>query len=156
LVNHHGRWDGSGYPRVISDGKLSKLSRMTAIEDVYDAMTGDCAYRKGQEPVQVLRYLMSKPNLFDQELVQKFIKYMGVYPVGSLVQLNNDKIAVVLEGNRVEPLKPTVKVFYSIKLRHYITAKTIDLRDETAKITGSIKAEDYEINLSKLLKDIVT
>ena len=81
---------------------------------------------------------------------------MGVYPVGSLVQLNNDKIAVVLEGNRVEPLKPIVKVFYSIKLRHYITAKTIDLRDETAKITGSIKAEDYEINLSKLLKDIVT
>jgi len=156
LVNHHERLDGSGYPRGISDGKLSKLSRMTAIVDVYDAMTGDSTYRKGQEPVQVLRYLMSKPNLFDQELVQKFIKYMGVYPVGSLVQLNNDKIAVVLEGNRVEPLKPIVKVFYSIKLRHYITAKTIDLRDETAKITGSIKAEDYEINLSKLLKDIVT
>lgn len=155
LVNHHERLNGTGYPRGIKDKKISKLSRMTAIVDVYDAMTGDRSYKKGVEPIKALRYLMSNNELFDQELVQKFIKYLGVHPVGSLVNLNNDKIAVVLEGNRKEPLKPLVKVFYSIKLKHYITPKTIDLRENTAIISGSIKPEEHDINMTKLLKDIL-
>jgi HD-GYP domain-containing protein (c-di-GMP phosphodiesterase class II) len=155
LINHHERLDGSGYPRGLKKEKLSNLARITAIIDVYDAMTGDKIYKKGQQPIKALRHLLGDKNKFDQELVQKFIKYLGVHPVGSLVELSNERIAIVIEGNRDEPLKPKVKIFYSLKLQHYIKLKDCDLSCEPVTIIGSIRADDHNINSSKLIQDIL-
>ncbi|WP_448548246.1 HD-GYP domain-containing protein [Thalassotalea fusca] len=155
VVNHHERLNGSGYPRGISKDKISKLSRMIAIVDVYDAMTGDSAYKKGVQPIEALRYLISQNELFDQDLVQKFIKYIGVNPVGSLVKLSSEMLAIVIEGNREEPLKPIVKVFYSLKLNCKISPKSIDLTVEPIEIIASVKGEEYNINIAKVIRDIV-
>ncbi|MBA6353849.1 HD-GYP domain-containing protein [Colwellia sp. BRX9-1] len=154
LINHHERLDGSGYPRGLKKEKLSKLARITAIIDVYDAVTGDKAYKKGQQPINALRYLLAEKGKFDQQLVQQFIKYLGVHPVGSLVKLSNDKIAIVVEGNRADPLKPKVKIFYSLKLQNYINSKDCDLSLVTITIVGSARAEDYNINIAKVIHDI--
>ena len=118
-------------------------------------MTGDKVYKKGQQSIHALRHLLGKKEQFDQELVQQFIKYLGVYPVGSLVQLSNDKLAVVVEGNRVEPLKPKVKVFYSLKLQHYLKPKYCDLSSDPASIIGAIRAEDHNINSAKVIRDLL-
>ncbi len=155
LVNHHERIDGSGYPRGITDKKLSKLSKITAIIDVYDAMTGDKAYKKGELPQAVLRHLLKNKDKFDQDLVQQFIKYLGIHPVGSLVKLSNDKLAIVIESNRLEPLKPKIKVIYSLKLNRYTKPKNHDLTEEEFGIVSSELASDYQINLNKLIRDIV-
>ena len=69
LVNHHERIDGSGYPRGIAGDKISKLSRITAVVDVYDAMTGDKPYKKGMLPQAVFRYLLNEKNKFDPDIV---------------------------------------------------------------------------------------
>lgn len=155
LINHHERLDGSGYPRGMKKEKLSKLARITAIVDVYDAMTGNKTYKKGQQPINALRFLLGQKEKFDQDLVQQFIKYLGVHPVGSLVQLSNDRIAVVVEGNRAEPLKPKVKMFYNLKLQHLIKAKDCDLASEPTTIIGSVRAEDHNINSAKVIRDII-
>jgi HD-GYP domain-containing protein (c-di-GMP phosphodiesterase class II) len=156
LVNHHERLDGSGYPLGIGGDKISKLSRITAIVDVYDAMTGDKPYKKGMLPQAVFRHLLNEKDKFDPDIVQKFIKYLGIHPVGSLVQLSNDKIAVVIEGNRVEPLKPKIKVIYSLKLNSYTKPVDFDLTKEEFVIVNSVQASDYQINLNKTIRDIVT
>jgi len=156
LVNHHERIDGSGYPRGIKGAKLSKLSRMTAIVDVYDAMTGDKSHKQGELPQSVMRYLLKEKNKFDPELVQQFIKYLGIHPVGSLVKLSNEKLAVVIEGNRTNPLKPIVKVIYSLKLNHYTKPKNHDLTEEDFGIVTSVHPDDYQINLNKVIREIVT
>jgi HD-GYP domain-containing protein (c-di-GMP phosphodiesterase class II) len=69
LVNHHERLDGSGYPRGIELLKFSKLARITAIVDVYDAMTENKHHKTGEQPINALRYLISKSDQFDRSLV---------------------------------------------------------------------------------------
>ncbi len=154
LANHHERLDGSGYPRGLEQNKLSKLARMTAIIDVYDAMTGDKTYKKGVPPMVALRHLLSNEDKFDQGLVQQFIKFLGVHPVGSLVKLSNDKLAVVTEGNRDEPLKPKITTIYSTKINSLITPKNYDLTEGSATILSAVRSEDYQLNLPKLIRKI--
>ncbi|MCF6435351.1 HD-GYP domain-containing protein [Pseudoalteromonas sp. MMG022] len=155
IVNHHERVDGSGYPRGLQGNKISKAARMMAIVDVYDAMTSERPYQQGEEPVHALRHLLSNKEQFDPELVQRFIKCLGVHPVGSIVKLTNERLALVLEGNQHAPTSPKVRVFYNTKHMHHITAKELDLsaEDHDIKVIASISPLDYQINLSRLLKD---
>jgi HD-GYP domain-containing protein (c-di-GMP phosphodiesterase class II) len=154
IINHHERLDGSGYPRGIDASKLSVPARIMAIIDVFDALTADRPHQQSDEPLNALRYLLANKNLFDSELVQRFIKCLGVYPVGTIVKLTNERLAIVLEGNLTNPIKPKIKQFYNAKHRHAITAKDIDLIEEpNLKIAASIKPLDYQINLARLLKE---
>jgi HD-GYP domain-containing protein (c-di-GMP phosphodiesterase class II) len=155
VLNHHERLDGSGYPRGLDESKLSKLARMVAIVDVYDAMTADKTYKKGDQPINVLRYLMANNKKFDRALVQQFIKYLGVHPVGSLVKLSDEKLAIVVHGNRNEPVKPKIKIFYNIKHQRYITSKECDLSKVDIKILASVRPEDYGINLPKVIRQVI-
>lgn len=156
VVNHHERLDGSGYPRGIAKNSLSKLARMTAIVDVYDAFTGDKPYKPGEPPISALRYLMSNKHLFDQDLVQQFVKYLGIHPVGSVVKLSNDKLAIVTQGNRKNPVKPQVKTFYNLKHNRYTTSTDCDLAEEDHKIIASVNPEDHNINLNKVIRDVIS
>ncbi|MCF2847535.1 HD-GYP domain-containing protein [Pseudoalteromonas sp. ACER1] len=154
IVNHHERLDGTGYPRGITAEKLSRPARMMAIADVYDAMTADRPHQMGEEPISALRYLLANKQMFDSELVQRFIKCLGVHPVGTIVKLNNDRLALVMEGNHENPIKPKVKVFYNAKHKHHVTAKDVDLNvEKELKIIASIKPLDYQLNLARLLKE---
>lgn len=155
IVNHHERLDGSGYPRGITAAKLSRPARMMAIVDVYDALTADRPHQEGDEPINALRYLLANKELFDAELVQHFIKCLGVHPVGTIVKLTNERLALVLEGNKTNPIKPKVKLFYNAKHGHHVTPKDLDLNepDQSIKIVSSIKPLDYQINLARLLKE---
>lgn len=155
IVNHHERLDGSGYPRGVTGAELSEAARIMAIVDVYDAMTADRPYKEGDEPINVLRYLLANKQMFDSELVQHFIKCIGVHPVGTIVKLTNERLALVLEMNKLNPIKPKVKLFYNAKHNHHVTPKDIDLSDELEhyKIVASVKPIDYQINLARLLKE---
>ena len=155
IVNHHERLDGSGYPRGIKAEQLSRPARIMAIVDIYDSMTADRPGQEGDEPINVLRYLLANKKMFDSELVQHFIKCLGVHPVGTIVKLTNERLALVLEGNNNNPIKPKVKLFYNAKHNHHITPKDIDLSDKSQelKILASVKPLDYQINLSRLLKE---
>lgn len=154
IVNHHERLDGSGYPRGVDKSELSKLARIIAIIDVYDAMTADKPYKKGVQPMAAMRYLLTNKEKFDPDLVQQFIKFLGVYPVGTLVQLSNDRLAIVTEGNREDPLKPMMEIIYSTKLNSLVKPKQCDLKNTDVSILSAVRSDDYQINLPKLIRTL--
>ncbi|NVK22542.1 MAG: HD-GYP domain-containing protein [Kangiellaceae bacterium] len=109
--NHHERMNGDGYPRHIEAPLLTAFDRIIGIVDSYDAMTSDRCYRKGMPPSQALSILYKEQgNHYDANLVQEFIQMVGIYPVGSMVELNDGQIAIVLAVNEDHKLEPVVEI----------------------------------------------
>lgn len=111
IQDHHERLDGSGYPRKLKGGQIGKSTLIVAIADTYDSMTTDQPWRPAMLP-QVALTKMHKEcaDTLGQELVQQFIKCLGIYPIGSLVRLSTGALAVVLSSDEESRLKPMVMV----------------------------------------------
>lgn len=153
-ANHHERLDGSGYPRRLKGPQLSLYTRMSGIVDVYDAVTADRVYKQGMQPTQAFRILLKgADHHFDRELVTRFIKCMGVYPVGTLVQLSNQRLAIVMQRNPQEPLKPVVKVIYHTGQRHYLEVQWLDLARSGVQesIECTVDPKEFDINLANFV-----
>jgi putative nucleotidyltransferase with HDIG domain len=112
---HHERCNGSGYPsgRTIEQFPLS--AQMAAIADVYDALTSDRVYKKAIDANSAMSIIVSESDkYFNMELVSLFQRSIGIYPVGSLVRLNNGYLARVLEQNE-GIVRPIIQVCYDNK-----------------------------------------
>ncbi|MCE9968146.1 HD-GYP domain-containing protein [Aeromonas salmonicida] len=153
-ANHHERLDGTGYPRHLKGDQLSLYTRMSGIVDVYDAVTADRVYKQGMQPTQAFRILLKgADHHFDRLLVTKFIKCMGVYPVGTLVQLSNQRLAIVMQRNPQEPLKPVVKVIYHATQRHYLEVQWLDLAKSGVQesIESTVDPKEFGISLANFV-----
>jgi putative nucleotidyltransferase with HDIG domain len=127
-AEHHERYDGSGYPAGLSGSDISKVGQMTAIVDVYDAITSIRIYHTALEPPDALRRIFEwSGRHFDETLVQTFIKSIGIYPVGSLVKLNSGKLGLVLHQDRDNMLQPLVRVMYNADRGHRVPVQDINL-----------------------------
>ena len=113
-LEHHERLDGSGYPHKINGGSIAFASQVVAITDVYDDMMSG-RNQPLLPPVDVLRWLFLQGNAgaFERRLVEKMIRCLGVYPVGSLVELSSGERAIVVAANPQDALKPTVRIITS-------------------------------------------
>jgi hypothetical protein len=102
--------NGAGYPHQRARKDISQFGLITAIVDIYDAMTSDRCYHKGQPAHQALQllYRLSLEGQLDPTLVQRFIQVVGVYPVGSVVELNTGETGIVKQVNHEAPLAPVV------------------------------------------------
>lgn len=128
VLNHHERMDGSGYPLGLAGGEISRLARMAAIADVYDAITSDRCYHTALPPTAALKKMWEWSKYhFDPELMRAFMTAIGIYPVGTLVKLESGRIAVVVEPHESEVLKPKVRAFFSTRSNVHIPAQLIDL-----------------------------
>jgi putative nucleotidyltransferase with HDIG domain len=109
-LEHHERMNGAGYPHQRAQKDISQFGLITAIVDIYDAMTSDRCYHKGQPAHQALQllYRLSLEGHLDPTLVQQFIQVVGVYPVGSVVELNTGETGIVKQVNHEAPLAPVV------------------------------------------------
>lgn len=139
---HHERFDGSGYPDKLAGGDISLYGQMAAIVDVYDAISSERVYHKGMSPTQALKKLLEwSAHHFDPQLVQAFIRAIGIYPTGTLVQLDSKRMGVVVEQNEKSLLEPVVRIFYHAGQQHYIPPEIVDL----AKVQDRIASfENYE------------
>lgn len=157
VAEHHERLDGLGYPQGKKGDEISMAGRMLAIADMYDALTADRVYKSGMSSQKAFSILMSEaPTRLDMYLVQQFIKCLGIYPVGSLVLLSNERLAMVMHQND-SPLTPEVKVFYSVKQGHYLTPKDVDLKtDKSLTIVKAITASDYNIDINAFFERSVS
>jgi putative nucleotidyltransferase with HDIG domain len=98
--SHHEALDGSGYPRGLTANNISDITRMVTICDVYDAITSERIYKKGQSSLEALKVLyQNRDTKFDNRLVTEFIECIGLYPPGSIVELKNGEIGIVISTN---------------------------------------------------------
>ncbi len=110
-LEHHERYDGSGYPRGLAFKDINKLSNLISLADVYDATTSQRAYEDAHSPHNALSIMYTlRGKSFHPVLTEKFIRFLGVYPVGGLVRLRNGRVAVVVNQNPEDMLRPTVRV----------------------------------------------
>lgn len=127
-LGHHERYNGSGYPRGLINEETHEYAKVIGIADVYDAMISDRVYRKGMEPFQAERYLISMGNkLFDYQLVQAFIKNIAPYPMGSGVLLNTGEKGLVSNIDSECPNRPMVRVIYNFDGSKCNEPREIDL-----------------------------
>ena len=106
---HHERFSGKGYPKGLKGKEISEFGKIAAVVDVYDAITSDRVYHRGMIPNKALQKIFEwRYHDFDPELVEMFIKIVGIYPLGSLVLLSSGSIAMVVEGNPRNSVRPKV------------------------------------------------
>ncbi len=151
VAEHHERLDGNGYPMGKKGNEISKWGRMIAIVDSYDAITAQRCYKNGCASDRAFKILMKEsPAKFDKELLAAFISCMGIYPIGTLVLLDNEKVAMVTGQNRKNLARPQVKVFYNAKGQHYCPQKDLDLNfHENFKIVRAVVPEEFGIDFNR-------
>ena len=128
-LHHHEKLDGSGYPKGLCGEEISLYARMGAICDVYDAITSNRPYKQGWCPAESLRRMAAwRGGHLDATLFAAFVKCLGIYPLGTLVRLQSERLAVVVGQAAGKTLtSSTVRVFFSIRAGTCIAPCLIDL-----------------------------
>lgn len=109
--HHHERIDGHGYPEQLEEWQISRFARLVSIVDAFDAITSDRCYRDGLPASDAMRILYSnRGQQFDAEMIEAFIRMMGIYPPGSLVELSTGEVALVVSSHPGKKLKPKVEI----------------------------------------------
>ena len=138
-LHHHERLDGKGYPEGLAGDAISRLARMGAVCDVYDAITSNRPYKAGWDPAESIAQMASwRKGQFDTAVFQAFVKSLGIYPNGSLVRMKSGRLAIVMEQNEKSLVAPRVKLFFSTQAQQSITPELLDLAAPgcTDAITG--------------------
>lgn len=144
---HHEKLDGNGYPRGLKGDEIPIHGRMSCIVDIFDALTATRCYKEAMSPAAAFKILISlTPFHLDQKLVYEFIRCVGVYPVGSLVQLSDGRVGIVWAAKGRDALHPKVKCFYSIKNKCYTKVEIVDLLRSSFNIEKGISPRSLDID----------
>ena len=128
VLQHHERFDGSGYPRGLKGKKISTFGRILAVTDTYDAMTSD---RKAFEPSEALEYLLGAGSIrYDYNMVNNFTKCIAVYPVGTCVTLSDGTEGIVMHNYSDCILRPVVRIIQNKQI--------IDLKNDSSYLNVCI------------------
>lgn len=152
-LHHHEKFDGSGYPHNLKGDAISLMARMGAVCDVYDAITSNRPYKKAWGPAESLQRMVSWKGHFDELVLKAFVRSIGIYPVGALVRLESDRLAVVLEQGEASLLAPKVRIFFNARKREPVFIKDLDLAapDCGDRIVGLESADKWNFpNMEKL------
>jgi putative nucleotidyltransferase with HDIG domain len=111
---HHLKQDLSGYPENVGSRKLNLCTMIVSIADVFDALRSNRPYRQGLATARIRAIMSEQGNpAFNQSLLKRFVNLMGLFPVGNLVRLSTDELAVVTAEHPSDPFRPQVKVITS-------------------------------------------
>jgi len=128
IAQHHEREDGSGYPEGLAAGRISLFGRMAGIVDSFVALINVRPYADAISSYDALRKLSNwGGTLFHASLVEQFVQAVGVFPVGSLVELSSGEVAVVVRQSKVRRLKPRVLVICGSDRIPALSPSTLDL-----------------------------
>ena len=136
---HHERYSGSGYVNGFSGDEIGLFGLVGAIVDTYDAITSDRAYHAGMSAYDALNLLYQARNTeYHTGLVEQFIQCMGVYPIGSVVEMNSGSVGVVISINRARRLKPRVALVLDPNKHPYTPSPVVDLFHSPVDDNGKV------------------
>lgn len=161
VKSHHERLNGQGYPDNLPEKNISYFTKIVSITDVYDAVTSDRVYHDGMTPHEALKRLYEwMPENFDTELMQSFIRTIGIYPVGSVVELKTGHIGLVVKLSDTHRLKPVVmlimnrhKEFYPRRKLVNLASSIWDKRDGKPEIKRILDAKEFNIDVKKIIDE---
>ncbi|WP_275426008.1 HD-GYP domain-containing protein [Shewanella algidipiscicola] len=144
---HHEKLDGKGYPNGIAGEQISLHGRMSCIIDIFDALTATRCYKEAMSPAAAFKILLSlTPFHLDEALVYEFIRCIGIYPVGSLVQLSDGRVGIVWDAKDRDALHPVLKCFYSNTHKHYIDVVMVDLLKQDVHIERGLSPSSLGVD----------
>ena len=150
-LHHHERFDGSGYPHGLKGGQISFGAKMTAVCDVFDAITSERCYKSGMDTVLGLRKIYEGSGThFCKEIARDFIQSVGMYPVGTCVVLEDGRSGVVV-GSTEDIMRPVVQVVYDERKQERIRPQQVDL----AQIGGNIASYGDPARLGTTSKELL-
>lgn len=148
-VQHHERWDGDGYPGKLAGQNIDIGARVISVADAFEAMVSPKAYRDSMVGYQAMRNLLAdNARRFDPDIIKAMIQSMGIYPVGSIVLMNNSSIARVIESHREAPLRPVIRILIDEFAQPYTLdeGERINLMENrTLFIARAIDPAEYQI-----------
>jgi HD-GYP domain-containing protein (c-di-GMP phosphodiesterase class II) len=156
IATHHERVDGSGYPNKLSGDDIPLVGRIAGIIDSYDAMIAHRPYANAKSPYDAVRELKRLADVaFPAQLVELFIQAVGVFPTGTLVELNTGEVGVVTGQNRFRRLRPEVMLILDANKKLREEFVTLDLltcgqnagrKEPTVWIKGGLERGAYGID----------
>lgn len=164
ISQHHERYDGSGYPHGVTGDNITLAGGMAGLADTYSAMISARPYAQAVSVQQALHSLYtSRDKAFKADLIEQFIQCVGVFPVGSLVELNSGEVAVVVSQNRARRLKPRVMLVLDVNRQPFAKPVMLDLiydpalpgRDEAYRIVRGLQAGMYDHDPQKTLSALM-
>ncbi len=130
IRTHHERHDGSGYPEGLAGNDIPVFGRIIGIIDTYDAMTSLRSYQAAMSTYDVMRYLLNNADiLFQAEIVERFIQAVGMFPTGTIVELNTGEVGIVVQQNPVRRLRPKIMLILDADKNKRTDFPIIDLKD---------------------------
>ena len=128
VKHHHERRNGKGYPSQLDGDLINNMTRIVAVVDVYDAITSDRCYHDAISPYEALKNMYEWVNEdFDKDLIENFIKCLGIYPIGSVVELNLGHVGIVVSASEKSKLRPIVMLILNSKRERFPAPKLINL-----------------------------
>ncbi|PLK26651.1 DUF3391 domain-containing protein [Novosphingobium sp. TH158] len=146
-LGHHEALDGSGYPRRAKGDEIDLFARMAAICDTYDAMVSDTADGVGMNPASAIEQLSYMKAWFDAEVFKHFVDMLGIYPIGSVVRLRSERLAMVVDQDPADYARPRLRTFWSIPQARLIRSEYLELGAcyGSDEIVASVDPEDFDI-----------
>jgi HD-GYP domain-containing protein (c-di-GMP phosphodiesterase class II) len=138
ILQHHEKFNGTGYPFNLNGDKISQFGRIVSIVDVYDALTSNRSYRNAASPSEAIEFIMGNSgNSFDPVLVDIFCKKVAPYPIGTSILLSDNRIGLVIQNYEDCCTRPVVKIYKhgNKKVKPYI----IDLKNDKNAMSVTIK-----------------
>jgi len=155
VLHHHERLDGSGYPSALKGASLSVEVRILGLTDMYHAMESPRAYLAGQASSDIAQSLLVRHNtVFDREIVSLFLRIFGLYPPGTLIELNQGGVVLVKNPGK----KFTTPVVCDLDDNKAPVAKNYELHERYIGQVLSVNAEswrEYDLNLQELWPDLL-
>jgi len=110
-LHHHERWDGKGYPDQLAENAIDMGARIVSVADAFEAMVSKKSYRESIVGYQAIKNMLAdNARRFDPAVIMAFTKIMGIYPIGSIIKLNDESVARVLSVNSNAPLRPVIQL----------------------------------------------
>lgn len=136
-LTHHERFDGSGYPSALEGNQIPVYGRMAAIIDCYDAMTSQRPFSSAKSAYSALQSIYNwRGSAFQPELVEQFLQCMGVYPTGSLIEMSNGQVGIVLSQNATKRMRPKVMLLLDEDKKQLHDYQEVDLSEKFEDSSG--------------------
>ena len=155
VATHHERFDGSGYPKGWKGNQIPVFGRIGGIVDSYSAMTSKRPYAAAMSSFDAMReFTALSDKQFQAEMVEQFIQAVGIFPAGTLVELNTGEVGVVLKEHQSTRLQPEIAVILDAEKKAVEEFKVVDLRNKDGQapvvwIERGINPGDYDLDPRK-------